>query len=660
MSEPVVVLVLVHDEDLGVSLADDLRTLLEGHASVEIVRSAIEVIDRVHAVDGAGGIVPVAFVQLHRVDDWGVDAVMRIQEDELAASTRSVLITKKLSLRGVDRALQVGAVQGMITRPWTMHSLNQILEANLATFLVEHAPDRLDEFDALLDEEDRRRARERVAQQVDLWTSPPSKRHPLIDDTIDDDEMEAELVRLLDNALGHPPRLRVSPGTVLIEAGEDVGGFYVVLDGVVQLTSSTETGEKILHENSTGQIIGLLSLASHRRAMLQCRAVTEVRAIPVTLDQLQRAIDAEPELSGLLTRVLISSLARRLRRSDQLQVELDQSLAALSAARAQLVANAKFTTLGEISAGMAHELNNPTAALIRGIEHLGDDLAAVIDDPTLDAVVQRQLEASSPSTAELRERRRTIASALGDRPLADRLIEIGVDSVEEARELAGSSEAELHRLRAAARLGDTVRNVSSAAERIQELVESLRAYARGDDGRGAFQSDVPLADSVTNALRLLSHRLHDVEVVLHIEDRPLVRARPGPLQQIWTNLMTNALDAMDDHGTMTVRIALDSSERAVVEVGDSGPGIAPALQPKIFEPRFTTKDGKVQFGMGLGLSISRQLVDDHGGTIDFVSEPGQTVFTVTLPCTGAGDAVAPAAERPGAAAAGQRGGHQHG
>ena len=182
----------------------------------------------------------------------------------------------------------------------------------------------------------------------------------------------------------------------MIEAGDDVGGIYVVLEGSVRLTSRTEQGERILHEGSTGPIVGLLSLATHRRAMLECRAVTDVRAIPVTIDQLDRALDAEPGLSGLLTRVLIRSLAHRLRRSDELQVELDQSLAALSEARAQLVASARFATLGELSAGMAHELNNPTAALRRSVDHLAEDLLAVVDEPGLADAIRRAGAAPRP------------------------------------------------------------------------------------------------------------------------------------------------------------------------------------------------------------------------------------------------------------------------
>ena len=634
MSGDVVMLVGGSDREVVESIADDVRDLLEGLVVVEIVGGVAEAMTTVEAVRAAGGIVPLAFVAVDVDDDEGIDVVLALHADDEIERTRKVLITSRASLQRVDIALQRGAVHGMLTRPWTRHGLHRLVDAHLATFLVEYAPERLDDFGAVIDDAELERARTRVEQERAAPTAAAEAEHPLLDSDVDDAAVEAQMVRLLDRALGHPPRLRVAPGTILIESGEDVGGIYVVLEGIVQLTSLTEQGERILHEDSTGRILGLLSLASHRRAMLRCKAVTDVRAIPVSVDQLARAIDAEPALAGLLTRVLIGSLARRLRRSDELQVELDQSLAALSEARAQLVASARFATLGEMSAGMAHELNNPTAALTRAVEHLADDLALVVGDPEIVDRVHRQLDAPSQSTSEQRAHRRSLADRLGDRRLAERLVGMGVTEPREAQALARLDGSTLDRLEAAARLGRTIRNTTSAAERIRSLVDSLRAYARGDDGRGPVAADVDVAEGVDNALRLVSHRLDDVEVERHVDDVPSISARPGALQQVWTNLITNALDAVDDHGRIELRVSQAAPRTVRVEVIDDGPGIPTQLQSRIFEPRFTTKNGRVQFGLGLGLSIARQIVEEHHGSITVESRPGRTRFAVVLPVEG--------------------------
>ncbi len=633
MSGRAVILVVDANHTTGVELCSGLQDLLAGLVDVELVHGADEAVNAADSIHAAGGFVPLALVDLDFDAHRGTDVVVALHAHPLVQNARTVLVTSRALLRDVDKALQLGAVNGMITRPWTELGLGRLVEAQLATYLVEYAPDRLDEFGELLDDEDLAAALTRVEQKQSAPAVDLAAPHPLLGEPMNDDEMTRRLIELLDRALGHPARLRVAPGTIMIEEGEDVGGIYVVIDGVVRLTSHTQAGQKVMHEDSTGAIVGLLSLASHRRALLRCRAVTDVRAIPITLDQLARALTIEPELGGLLTRILISSLARRLRHSEELQLELDESLAALSEARAQLVASARFTALGEMAAGMAHELNNPTAALMRSVDHLADDVNAVVDDPLVTAAVQRQLDTPPIPSSELRALRRNIADVVKDRALAERLIGAGATSTEEALALADVGASQLSRLEASTQLAGTIRNITGVAGRIQSLVGSLRAYVRGDDGRGEVQPDVEITTGIDDALRMVSHRLDQVEVQRDYEPVPALSARPGALQQVWSNLLINALDAIHDEGQLSVRVS--AADAAVtVEIGDNGPGIPPDVQSRVFEPRFTTKDGRVQFGLGLGLSISRQIVEEHHGTIEVDSRPGHTVFTVVLPLEG--------------------------
>ncbi len=633
MSGRAVVLVVDANATTGAELVTDIRALLGGLADVELVKGADEAVGAADSIHAAGGLVPLALVDLDSEAHRGADVVVALHQHPQLTATRTVLMTSRVSLHDVDEALQLGAVNGMITRPWTELGLGSLLTAQLATYLVEYAPDRLDEFGELLDDEDLTAAQERMEQQRAAPALDATAAHPLLGEPMDDTEMTRRLIELLDRALGHPARLRVAPGTIMIEEGEDVGGIYVLIDGAVRLTSHTQAGNKVMHEESTGAIVGLLSLARHRRALLGCQAVSDVRAIPITLDQLARALTIEPELGGLLTRILISSLARRLRRSQELQLELDESLAALSEARAQLVASARFTALGEMAAGMAHELNNPTAALIRSVAHLTDDVDAVIDDPSVKATILRRLDAPAMPSSELRALRRQIADAVGDRVLADRLIGCGVNSTDEALALTNADDDELKRLEASTQLAETIRNISGVAERIQSLVASLRAYVRGDDGGGVVHPGVEVTTGIDDALRMVSHRLDEVEVRREYETVPPISARPGALQQVWSNLLINSLDAMHDEGLLSIRVRT-TGDAVTVDITDSGPGIPPDVQSRVFEPRFTTKDGQVRFGLGLGLSISRQIVEEHGGTIGVDSRPGHTVFTVALPVEG--------------------------
>ena len=646
MSDPsprVAIVVVSPESGQRARLRGDLEAILADAADVIVADDVERAITAARAVAASGGLVPVAVVDLGPRPDRGGHAVVALHADAALADTRTVLVTRSTSLHGVDLALRSGALHGMLTDPWTSIGLREMLAAQLATYLVEHAPDLLASFDHLLDQTDRARAEQRLAQARAAPERTQDRPHPLLDDERDDEAVEAELVAALDRALGHPPRIRIGPGTTMIESGDDVGGIYLVLSGVVRLTSTTDDGEVLLHESSTGAIVGLLSLASRRRALLTCRSVTEVRAIPITLEQLARAMDVEPEIAGLLNRVLIASLARRLRRSDILQAELDRSLAALSEARAQLVANARFTTLGEMSAGMAHELNNPAAALKRAIDHLGRDVTGLLD-PDAAAAVAAQLAADEPdlSTAQRRALRREMAANFEPR-FAERLVGLGARDLGAAQRLASMDAAELERLESARAFATTLRNAERAAVRIQALVDSLRAYARGDDGRGVLVDDVDLERTIDSAIRLVTHRIGEVQVVREpAEQLPPIVGRPGALQHVWTNLLSNALDALDGSGLIVVRTAT-IADRVTVEIEDDGPGIAPDLVERIFEPRFTTKHGRVSYGLGLGLSIARQIVGDHDGSIGVESRPGRTVFTVELPIEGPDDPDAAAA-----------------
>ena len=236
----------------------------------------------------------------------------------------------------------------------------------------------------------------------------------------------------------------------------------------------------------------------------------------------------------------------------------------------------------------------------------------------------------------MRRRRRALVDALGDRQLADRLSALGVHDPEEARRLARLPTERLERMETAAQLGRALRNAERAAAQIEDLVGGLRAYARGDDTGGPRMEDVDVAAGVDAALRLVAHRLGDIEVDRRFDDVGPVTAAPGALQQVWTNLLTNAIDAVHDGGGGHIELEVRDlgPDGVSVRVIDDGPGIAPDLVERIFEPRFTTKDGRVQYGLGLGLSISRGIVEDHGGTIEVDSRPGRTAFTVRLPAGG--------------------------
>jgi len=619
----------------------EVRATADGAAAVDAADEAV----------AAGRRVAIVAVDDDLPDRRGTDVLAELQTRDGLATASGLLVTPRASLPALDPALRAMAIHAMLTRPWEPTVLAGVAGALLARHLIERGAPEDDPAWALVPLADRARAR----LHAEL-SHPPDGRgthggHFLLGDELEPDEIETLLVRAVDRALGHPPRIVVEPGTVLVEEGEHVGGVYLVVDGRVALTHREGQREVLLHEASTGPVLGLLSLTQREPAFLTCRAVTRVRAIPLTLNQLGIAFDAEPAVATLFTQVLLSSLAARHRRADELQLEVDRlnrslaeerdelsrALADLAAAQTRLIESARLSTLGELAAGIAHELNNPSAALGRAAAHLADDLDLAlrghVDDALLDAVAGART-ARPRSTSEHRALRRALADALGDRQVADRALAAGVTDPDEARALLARDPgpgglAERERFR---RVGEDLRSVEAAATRVVELVRALRAHVR-EEQEDAEPTEVDVVGSIEDALRLLGHRIGDAEVHRAYAEVPPVTGHAGALQQVWTNLLANALDAVAEQPgphTIEVAVRLDGGD-VVVEVADDGPGIAPDHLERIFEPRFTTKGGRVAFGLGLGLVIAKGVVERHHGTISLRSEPGRTCAEVRLP-----------------------------
>ena len=316
----------------------------------------------------------------------------------------------------------------------------------------------------------------------------------------------------------------------------------------------------------------------------------------------------------------------------------------------------RLVALGSVTAGLTHELNNPVASVIRATSRLREMLSEMREK--LGLLVQSDLprekleavadlaaralassrDAPDLSPIETADREDEVADWLSDHAITDdgeiasTLVAagLGVDWLEQLLTVTPPPHLE-YGISYPVRAVETdhlLQEITNGAERIGGLLKSARQYTQMD--RAPLQT-FDVHEGLDATLTMLKHKLGDQVAVVREYDRGLPRivAFPGELNQVWTNLIDNAIDAMDGGGTLTVRTELDG-DRLAVEIADTGPGVPSEIRSRVFEPFFTTKDiGK---GTGLGLDIAwRIVVGRHHGEMSLESEPGDTRFRVVLP-----------------------------
>jgi signal transduction histidine kinase len=319
----------------------------------------------------------------------------------------------------------------------------------------------------------------------------------------------------------------------------------------------------------------------------------------------------------------------------------------------------RLLSLGRLSAGLTHELNNPAAAAVRATASLRElvskirrklvHLATADVDPKAlvaltdlqEVAVEKMAKAEKLSPVEVSEAEDEISAWLDDHgiddawDLAPTLVAAGVDSewLDEVAETVPVLLADgLHWVTYALEIEQLMGEIEDSTGRISHLVAAAKQYSQLD--RAAHQ-DIDVRDGLKSTLVMLSHKINERENITVVKDfdpsLPTIPAHPAELNQVWTNLIDNAIYAMPDGGTLTVRTAREDGW-VLVEICDTGVGIPAEMQQKIFEPFFTTKP--VGQGTGLGLDISyRVITQRHGGDLRVVSHPGDTRFQVRLPLT---------------------------
>ena len=431
--------------------------------------------------------------------------------------------------------------------------------------------------------------------------------------------------------LAQSQELQLKAGDIYARQGDPADAMFVILDGQFEWRGEL-AGEIVLFASKLGDVTGALPFSRMKQFTVTGRAVTDGRILRFPASLFPELVQKMPELA----KRLVGVMSDRIRETTRFEQQRD-----------------RLAALGKLSAGLAHELNNPASAAKRAASQLRDILKRIKDAShelgrreltaaqkaeidSLEASVTRsdQPPLDALAASDLEEQIDALLRSHGQNDLwqlsADLARrEIKPEALESlfAKLGADTARAALVRLAASVEVANLVNEIESSTSRISDLVLAIKEYTFMDQ---APVQNVDIIKSLENTLTILHHKIkHGVVVKRDYQRVPLlVNSFGSELNQVWTNLIDNALDAMAGKGELRVRTYRDDS-CVVVEIGDNGPGISPQVKAHIFEPFFTTK--AVGQGTGLGLDTVQRIVKKHRGSIQVISEPGDTRFQVLLP-----------------------------
>jgi signal transduction histidine kinase len=428
--------------------------------------------------------------------------------------------------------------------------------------------------------------------------------------------------------------VRLSAGTQIAKQGDPPDGFYIILEGKTEWTRKVGQQEAHAVTLVAGDVFAELILLLDEPYPTSGRALSDVRLYKLTPEEFWEMLQMCPTI---LRRILKISAER-----SQIHESVSQQ-------------QAKLISLGTLSAGLAHELNNPAAAMRRNVQTLEEVLQKL---PSLALKMHQQpisegqlaflcdFYARSLSSAKNTDKLDPLTQSeledeitdwLEDRnvkeawKLAPVLVSAGLrtDTLDKlAQQVDGNCIGSILAWLEATLTGTCLlEEIQQSSQRIYELIKSMKEYSYMD--RAPMQ-EVDVHEGIISTLTILKHKLkYGITVTKEFGNLPLICAYGRELNQVWTNLIDNAIDAMNGKGNLKIRTAVEG-DRVVVEIVDNGGGIPEEIQPRIFEQFFTTKEAGQ--GTGLGLDIARRIVvGQHKGDIRFDSQPGETKFQVRLP-----------------------------
>ena len=436
--------------------------------------------------------------------------------------------------------------------------------------------------------------------------------------------------------LSQSQEVSLNGGEIYAKQGDPPHTMFVLVQGDFEWRGEFG-GETVAFPGKVGDVTGALPFSRMKQYTVTGRALTGGRILRFPASLFPELVQKMPELA----KRLVGVMADRVREATRLEQQRE-----------------RLAGLGKLSAGLAHELNNPASAAKRAASQLRETLKRIKDashelgrreltptqkaeieklefsftqrtEPPPDALTASDLEDKIDSLLRSHGQNDLwqLAAELAQRGIKPSALESLFDNLD-----AGTARAALVRIAASVEIASLLNEIESSTSRISDLVGAIKEYTYMDQ---APVQNVDVVKGLETTLTILNHKLkRGVTVQRDYLPTPLlVNSFGSELNQVWTNLIDNAIDAMNGNGELRVRTYRDDW-CVVVEIGDNGPGISPEVKAHIFEPFFTTK--AVGEGTGLGLDTVQRIIRKHRGNIQVNSKPGDTRFQVSLPLADAG------------------------
>jgi signal transduction histidine kinase len=435
----------------------------------------------------------------------------------------------------------------------------------------------------------------------------------------------------LDWFLSKSEEVAVAAGDIYVRQGDPADWMFVILEGQFEWRGALG-GDTVIYSAKPGDVTGVLPFSRMKQFSVTGRALAPGRILKFPARLFPELVQKMPELTARL----VGFLSDRVRETTRVEQQRD-----------------RLASLGKLSAGLAHELNNPASAAKRATSQLRDMLTKIKNaslelgrrdlSPAQKLEIEKletgftQTDVVPPDALTMSDLEDQIDSLLRSHGQSDlwqlaaglARRNIKPEAVEAlfAKLDADTARAALVRISASVEIASLLHEIESSTSRISDLVGAIKEYTHMDQ---APVQNVDLVKSLETTLTILNHKLkRGVTVQRDYHSVPLlVNSFGSELNQVWTNIIDNAIDAMHGTGELRIRTYRDDS-CAVVEIADNGPGIPEEVQPHIFEPFFTTKG--VGEGTGLGLDTVQRIVKKHRGSIQVRSKPGDTRFQIWLP-----------------------------